>query len=160
MSTPSRLRRRQPKPGGTEKSSAKARLPTGSQAIRTLVRKLRDQGEIRACCEAGKKDQLKARQRWGKFPRHCRPSTLRRRRSSPNSDRSGGRVQRGAIPKWANKHLWRVLLEASWSEHHRPNGMGFLLRRQKNPALSDEVKAIPSAAVARIDSSFPFRNKV
>jgi transposase len=52
---------------------------------------------------------------------------------------SGGKVHRGAITKSGNAHLRRVLVEASWSYHHRPNVTGFLLRRQKNFALSDEV---------------------
>jgi transposase len=55
---------------------------------------------------------------------------------------SGGRVHRGPTTKSGNGHLRRVLVEASWSYHHRPNVTGFLLRRQKNLALSDEVKAI------------------
>ena len=55
---------------------------------------------------------------------------------------SGGRVQRGPITKSGNAHLRRVLVESAWSYQHRPNVTGFLLRRQKSLALSDEVKAM------------------
>jgi hypothetical protein len=37
-------------------------------------------------------------------------------------------------------HSRRVRVEAAWAYQHRPNVTGFLLRRQKNLALSDEVK--------------------
>ena len=67
---------------------------------------------------------------------------------------SGGKVQRGAITKTGNAHLRRVLVEASWSYHHRPNVTGFLLRRQKNLALSDEVKAIAWKAQQRLNKRY------
>jgi hypothetical protein len=35
-----------------------------------------------------------------------------------------------------------VLVEAAWAYQHRPNVIGFLLRRQKSLAISDEVKDI------------------
>jgi len=35
-----------------------------------------------------------------------------------------------------------VLVEAAWAYQHRPNVTGFLLRRQKSLAMSDEVKQI------------------
>ena len=67
---------------------------------------------------------------------------------------SGGRVQRGAITKSGNAHLRRVLVEASWSYHHRPNGTGFLLRRQKSLGLSKEVKAIAWKAQQRLNKRY------
>ena len=67
---------------------------------------------------------------------------------------SGGKVQRGAITKSGNAHLRRVLVEASWSYHHRPNVTGFLLRRQKNLGLSEEVKAIAWKAQLRLTARF------
>lgn len=67
---------------------------------------------------------------------------------------SGGKVQRGAITKSGNAHLRRVLVEASWSYHHRPNVTGFLLRRQKNLGLSEEVKAIAWKAQHRLNKRY------
>jgi transposase len=67
---------------------------------------------------------------------------------------SGGKVQRGAITKSGNAHLRRVLVEASWSYHHRPNVTGLLLRRQKNLGLSDEVKAIAWKAQHRLNKRY------
>jgi transposase len=57
---------------------------------------------------------------------------------------SGNRVQRGGITKTGNGHLRRVIMEAAWAYQHRPNVIGNLQRRQKNLALSDEVKTIVS----------------
>jgi transposase len=67
---------------------------------------------------------------------------------------SGGRVQRGPITKSGNAHLRRVLVESAWSYHHRPNVTGFLLRRQKNLALSDEVKAMAWKAQHRLNKRY------
>jgi transposase len=55
---------------------------------------------------------------------------------------SGNRIQRGSITKTGNAHLRRVLVEAAWAYQHRPDVSGFLLRRQKALALSDDVKQI------------------
>jgi len=55
---------------------------------------------------------------------------------------SGNRVQRGGITKTGNGHLRRVVMESAWAYQHRPNVTGFLLRRQKNLKLSEEVKRI------------------
>jgi transposase len=67
---------------------------------------------------------------------------------------SGGRVQRGPITKSGNAHLRRVLVEAAWSYHHRPNVTGFLLRRQKSLALGGEVKAIAWKAQHRLNKRY------
>ena len=56
---------------------------------------------------------------------------------------SGNRIPRGAITKTGNAHLRRVLVEAAWAYQHRPNVTGFLLRRQKILALSDESNRWP-----------------
>ena len=45
-------------------------------------------------------------------------------------------------------------MESSWSYHHRPNVTGFLLRRQKSLALSDEVKAIAWKAQHRLNKRY------
>jgi transposase len=67
---------------------------------------------------------------------------------------SGNRVQRGGITKTGNSHLRRVLVEAAWSYQHRPNVTGFLLRRQKNLALSEEVKKIAWKAQYRLHKRY------
>jgi len=50
--------------------------------------------------------------------------------------------------------LRRVLVESAWSYHHRPNVTGFLLRRQKSLAISDEVKAIAWKAQHRLNKRY------
>jgi len=67
---------------------------------------------------------------------------------------SGNRIQRGAITKTGNAHLRRVLVEAAWAYQHRPNVTGFLLRRQKSLALSDEVKHIAWKAQYRLHKRY------
>jgi len=67
---------------------------------------------------------------------------------------SGNRIQRGAITKTGNAHLRRVLVEAAWAYQHRPNVTGYLLRRQKSLALSDEVKAIAWNAQYRLNKRY------
>ncbi len=67
---------------------------------------------------------------------------------------SGNRVQRGGITKTGNSHLRRVLVEAAWAYQHRPNVTGFLLRRQKRLALSDEVKKIAWKAQQRLNKRY------
>jgi transposase len=67
---------------------------------------------------------------------------------------SGNRVQRGSITKTGNAHLRRVLVEAAWAYQHRPNVTGFLLRRQKSLAISDEVKQIAWKAQHRLNKRY------
>jgi hypothetical protein len=67
---------------------------------------------------------------------------------------SGNRVQRGAITKTGNAHLRRVVVEAAWAYQHRPNVTGFLLRRQKSLALSEEVKQIAWKAQQRLHKRY------
>jgi len=67
---------------------------------------------------------------------------------------SGNRVRRGGITKTGNSPLRRVLVEAAWAYQHRPNVTGFLLRRQKNLALSDEVKKIAWKAQQRLHKRY------
>lgn len=67
---------------------------------------------------------------------------------------SGNRVQRGGITKTGNGHLRRVVMESAWAYQHRPNVTGFLLRRQKNLALSDEVKRIAWKAQQRLHKRY------
>ena len=67
---------------------------------------------------------------------------------------SGNRVQREGITKTGNGHLRRVVMEAAWAYQHRPNVTGFLLRRQKNLKLSDEVKAIAWKAQQRLHKRY------
>jgi transposase len=67
---------------------------------------------------------------------------------------TGNRVQRGGITKTGNGHLRRVLVEAAWAYQHRPNVIGHLLRRQKDLAISDEVKAIAWKAQQRLHKRY------
>ena len=67
---------------------------------------------------------------------------------------SGNRIQRSSITKTGNAHLRRVLVEAAWAYQHRPNVTGFLLRRQKSLALSDEVKQIAWKAQSRLHKRY------
>ena len=67
---------------------------------------------------------------------------------------SGNRVQRGGITKTGNSHVRRVLVEAAWAYQHRPNVTGFLLRRQKNLALSEEAKKVAWKAQQRLHKRY------
>jgi transposase len=67
---------------------------------------------------------------------------------------SGNRIQRGPITKAGNAHLRRVLVEAAWAYQHRPNVTGYLLRRQKSLALSEEVKQIAWKAQHRLHKRY------
>jgi transposase len=67
---------------------------------------------------------------------------------------SGNRIQRGSITKTGNAHLRRVLVEAAWAYQHRPNVTGYLLRRQKSLALSEEVKNIAWKAQHRLNKRY------
>jgi len=73
---------------------------------------------------------------------------------TPSEHSSGNRIQRGAITKSGNAHLRRVLVEAAWAYQHRPDVSGFLLRRQKKLALSDEVKRIAWKAQLRLSGRY------
>jgi transposase len=72
----------------------------------------------------------------------------------PKEHSSGNRIVRGGITKTGNGHLRRVLVEAAWSYQHRPNVTGFLLRRQKNLELSEEVKQIAWKAQHRLHKRY------
>lgn len=67
---------------------------------------------------------------------------------------TGNRVQRGSITKTGNAHLRRVVVEAAWAYQHRPNVIGYLLRRQKDLAVSDEVKGIAWKAQQRLHKRY------
>ena len=45
-------------------------------------------------------------------------------------------------------------MEAAWAYQHRPNITGFLLRRQKSLALSDEIKQIAWKAQYRLHKRY------
>lgn len=72
----------------------------------------------------------------------------------PREHSSGNRIQRGAITKTGNAHLRRVLVEAAWAYQHRPNVSGYLLRRQKTLALTEEVKQIAWKAQYRLHTRY------
>jgi transposase len=72
----------------------------------------------------------------------------------PSEHTTGNRVQRGGVTKTGNAHLRRVVVEAAWAYQHRPNVIGYLLRRQKDLAISDEVKKIAWKAQQRLHKRY------
>jgi transposase len=72
----------------------------------------------------------------------------------PSEHTTGNRVQRGRITKTGNGHLRRVIGEAAWAYQHRPNVIGFLLRRQKTLAISEEAKKIAWKAQQRLHKRY------
>jgi transposase len=72
----------------------------------------------------------------------------------PSEHSTGNRVQRGGITKTGNGHLRRVIGEAAWAYQHRPNVIGFLLRRQKTLAISEEAKKIAWKAQQRLHQRY------
>jgi transposase len=67
---------------------------------------------------------------------------------------SGNRIQRGSITKTGNSHLRRVIVEAAWAYQHRPWLGGYLLKRQRDLELSQEVKEIAWKAQQRLHSRY------
>ncbi len=67
---------------------------------------------------------------------------------------SGNRVQRGSITKTGNAHLRRVIVEAAWAYQRRPWIGGYLLRRQRDLQLSEEVKEIAWKAQYRLHKRY------
>lgn len=67
---------------------------------------------------------------------------------------TGNRVQRGGLTKTGNAHLRRVVVEAAWAYQHRPNVIGYLLGRQKDLAISDEIKTIAWKAQQRLHKRY------
>ena len=67
---------------------------------------------------------------------------------------SGNRIQRSGITKTGNGHLKRVLVEAAWAYQQRRNVIGFLLRRQKSLAISEEAKDIAWKAQQRLHKRY------
>jgi transposase len=67
---------------------------------------------------------------------------------------SGNKVKRGSLTKTGNAHLRRVIVEAAWAYQRRPWMGGYLLRRQRNLKLSDEVKEIAWKAQYRLHKRY------
>jgi transposase len=67
---------------------------------------------------------------------------------------SGSHLKRGGITKTGNAHLRRVIVEAAWAYQRRPWIGGYLLRRQRNLNLSDEVKEIAWKAQHRLHKRY------
>ena len=66
--------------------------------------------------------------------------------SSENS--SGGKIRRGAITKTGNAHLRRVIVEAAWSQRHKP--VLSLAMRKRQEGVSAEVQELASKARHRL----------
>jgi transposase len=67
---------------------------------------------------------------------------------------SGGKLKRGGITKTGNAHLRRVIVEAAWAYQRRPWLGGYLLRRQRDLQLSEEVKQIAWKAQYRLHKRY------
>lgn len=67
---------------------------------------------------------------------------------------SGNKVKRGSITKTGNAHLRRVIVEAAWAYQRRPWIGGYLLRRQRDLKLSEEVKEIAWKAQHRLHKRY------
>jgi transposase len=67
---------------------------------------------------------------------------------------SGNKVKRGSITKTGNAHLGRVIVEAAWAYQRRPWIGGYLLRRQRDLNLSEEVKEIAWKAQHRLHKRY------
>jgi transposase len=67
---------------------------------------------------------------------------------------SGGKLKRGGITKTGNSHLRRVIVEAAWSYQRRPWIGGYLLRRQRDLKLTEEVKEIAWKAQHRLHKRY------
>jgi transposase len=67
---------------------------------------------------------------------------------------SGNKVKRGALTKTGNSHLRRVIVEAAWAYQRRPWMGGYLLRRQRDLKLSDEVKEVAWKAQHRLHKRY------
>ena len=63
---------------------------------------------------------------------------------------SGGKTRRGSITKTGNAHLRRVVVEAARAYQRRPWIGGYLLRRQRNLNLPEEIKEIVWKAQNRL----------
>ncbi len=67
---------------------------------------------------------------------------------------SGGKLKRGAITKTGNAHLRRVIVEAAWAYQRRPWIGGYLLRRQRDLKLSEDIKQIAWKAQYRLHKRY------
>lgn len=67
---------------------------------------------------------------------------------------SGNRIQRGGITKTGNAHLRRVIIESAWAYQYRPWMGGFLLKRQRDLELEQEVKEIAWKAQWRLHTRY------
>jgi transposase len=65
---------------------------------------------------------------------------------------SGQKTQRGAITKTGNAHLRRVIVEAAWTQRHRPILSRTMRERQKN--VSAEVQEIATKARHRLHARY------
>jgi transposase len=67
---------------------------------------------------------------------------------------SGNRLRGGSITRTGNSHLRRVIVEAAWAYQRRPWIGGYLLRRQRDLNLSEEVKEIAWKAQHRLHKRY------
>jgi transposase len=70
----------------------------------------------------------------------------------PSEHSSGESVRRGSITKTGNSHLRRIVVEAAWSQRHKPILSGN--RKLRMQGLSAEVQEIASKAMHRLYNRF------
>ena len=70
----------------------------------------------------------------------------------PSEHSSGESVRRGSITKTGNSHLRRIVVEAAWSQRHRPILSGN--RRLRLVNLSADVQEIADKAMHRLHSRY------
>jgi len=85
----------------------------------------------------------------GTLSRFDHPSQLMGYSGAVSSEHSsGGKVRRGAITKTGNAHIRRVIVEAAWSQRHKPVLSQLMRKRQEG--LSAEVQEIATKARHRL----------
>ena len=85
----------------------------------------------------------------GQLSRFSRPKQLMGYTGIVSSEHSSGdRIRRGAITKTGNAHLRRILVEAAWSDRHRPHRGPELRRRPRH--ARQELKEIAWKAQHRL----------
>jgi hypothetical protein len=70
----------------------------------------------------------------------------------PSEHSSGEKTRRGGITKTGNAHLRRIVVEAAWSQRHRP--IVGRLKKLQLVHLSPEVQEIASKAMHRLYSRY------
>lgn len=107
-------------PGGARRPTRIERLPSDLPKLKRFLDRLGRDGELRACYEASGAGYV-----------FERPTQLAAYLGLVSrEDSSGDRERKGSITKAGNSHCRHVLIQAAWSDHHRPAISMDLKRRQ------------------------------